>query len=442
MSKIKDPSTANTHGQATAKVKTPDGVKAGAVIYVSDIEELYTAVNDPNNAGASIVLRGEPIMAAQTYVLSALDSRDQLRPNRGRLHLQKDMKLYGLTGSADAIKIDARGLPVTSLVTDPNDPANSLRISSIAVGSGNNAIEWLTILANPRAAGSIGADLPGADPTTIRIANVISREESDSVVLQAVSNAGPVMSTFASRGIDIRNLGESINGQPTNKGRLINLQVEKCEFFGHKQGIRFANFEGSDGAQIVVVMNGNRSHDNSIGCLLANNGTSKSGIDVTSTNDTFEGNAGGCIIAGALARVSDPALPAPKANNNSVRFTAIGSHFENNRLTKADFQVGGVVVLGGEAFRNRNGTSENQVEVHLDGCTILNNRAPNFATWGARNQAATSQTSPEIPGTDNLVTIELSGSTKGTQVEYCDSYPSEKSNRVQITGGQTVLKCN
>src|SRR5688572_11045072 len=50
-------------------------------VYASNIEELYSAVNDPGNAGSEVVL------AAGTYLLNAS------YPNGGRLELQTDMTL-------------------------------------------------------------------------------------------------------------------------------------------------------------------------------------------------------------------------------------------------------------------------------------------------------------------------------------------------------------
>src|SRR6186997_3098954 len=73
-------------------------------ISVSNLDELYAAVNDPGNAGTEVVL------AAGTYVLNAS------YPNGGRLELQTDMSLRGQTGNPDAVLIDQSSLPAASLV--------------------------------------------------------------------------------------------------------------------------------------------------------------------------------------------------------------------------------------------------------------------------------------------------------------------------------------
>lgn len=77
-------------------------------IVVSDVEQLYTAVNNPANTGAVIVL------SAGVYSLSATDPRGVLRPNGGRLDLQLDMSLVGVDGDRGAVTIDPSALPRSS----------------------------------------------------------------------------------------------------------------------------------------------------------------------------------------------------------------------------------------------------------------------------------------------------------------------------------------
>jgi hypothetical protein len=401
MSKKNDASTSHTHGQATAKAKTNLAATAGPVIEVFDVEELYAAVDDPANEGASIFLQPK---RTQIYELSEFGASGGFafpRSNGGRLHLQKDMKLYGVIGDPDAITIDTRNLPAESLSD------RKLRLSAIAVGSGNNVIEWLTILGNAQAAGSIGTDLPGTDPTTVRIAHVKSGEGTNS-----------------SRGVDIRNLEK----------REVTVEIEECEFFGQKQGIRLANFEGSDGAQIIAALSGNSLHENSTGCLVANNGANESRIEVRSKGGWFDGNAAGCVIAGGLARATGT------ANKNFTRFEAFESQFSHNRFTPPDFQVGGFVVFGGEAQNNPGNTSNNTVEVWLEDCTIAKNQSPNFAAWGARNKGTQNR---GIAGRSNSVTIELYGSSASATVEVCDSDPAEPDdeNTVSVKNGQIIPGC-
>jgi hypothetical protein len=69
-------------------------------IPISNVEELYGAVNDPANAGATLVL------SPGTYTLSATDGDGSVRPNGGRIELQPDMSLTGVVGDAGAVVLN------------------------------------------------------------------------------------------------------------------------------------------------------------------------------------------------------------------------------------------------------------------------------------------------------------------------------------------------
>src|SRR5687768_15807883 len=72
---------------------------AATAVHVADVDELYAAVNDPANAGTLILL------APGTYVLSATDASGVVRPNGGRVELQQDMSIAGVTGDRAAVVI-------------------------------------------------------------------------------------------------------------------------------------------------------------------------------------------------------------------------------------------------------------------------------------------------------------------------------------------------
>jgi hypothetical protein len=77
-------------------------------IRISNVEELYSAVNDPANTGAALLL------AHGTYMLLAIDSKGAQRPNGGRIELQMNMSIIGVIGNRNAVVIDASGLPLSS----------------------------------------------------------------------------------------------------------------------------------------------------------------------------------------------------------------------------------------------------------------------------------------------------------------------------------------
>ena len=124
---------------------------AGTRVDVADVEQLYTAVNDGRNAGATIVL------APGVYLLSATNEAGEERRQRGRLDLQLDMSLVGWEGDLGAVTIDGSALPQSSFAFTVG------RTGIIRTGRGNNAIEWLTITGNPPAAASISTDLVETD---------------------------------------------------------------------------------------------------------------------------------------------------------------------------------------------------------------------------------------------------------------------------------------
>lgn len=85
---------------------------------VSNIEELYSAINDAANDGENITI------APGTYVLSANSPGGIARPNGGRLELRQNMSLIGQADNSDAVKIDSSQLPVASLRVPFSSPVN------------------------------------------------------------------------------------------------------------------------------------------------------------------------------------------------------------------------------------------------------------------------------------------------------------------------------
>src|SRR5262245_33805197 len=97
---------------------TSSAAQPESVIEVSNIEELYTAVNEPTHAGAIVVL------ASGRYALTTRNPSGQMRANGGRLVLQPDMTLVGQNeymdfdhdGTWDPRDDDRDGVPDTDPV--------------------------------------------------------------------------------------------------------------------------------------------------------------------------------------------------------------------------------------------------------------------------------------------------------------------------------------
>jgi hypothetical protein len=371
---------------------------AGAgTVYVSDVEQLYAAVDDPGNIGATVVL------APGVYSLSLNKPTGGPRDHLGRLELQKDMSLYGVAGDRAAVVIDATALPRSSFDFQPFG-----RTGIIRTGRGSNAVEWLTIDGPVDAAAGIETDLPPSGlEFRIRVAHVVAK--------------------YSARGVDIRNVGSAM------VRRRIDAEIVDNDISFGVEGIRVANFQGADNGDISVVMSGNRSHANVLGCILENNRSSVATIHVVSSGDRFEDNGLGCQIGAGLVGTA-----TRKADSNSTVFEGHGTHFTNNTRTTffnntgpAFKDFGGLLVIGGDALmllQNDYTSSSNDVTVRLWGCKVAENQNIDFDALGARSA------DPSRPaGIDNHVTIELHGVSRKIEVVGDGSVPADPSGSNTVT---------
>jgi hypothetical protein len=365
-----------------------------ATVDVADVEQLYAAVNDPANEGAAITL------APGTYVLSANDAAGVGRPNGGRLELQEDMSLYGLTGDRSAVVIDATGLPASSV----NVPPPLGRTAPVRIGRGSNTIEWLTVLGNPAAAAGIAAELPGTVSTRVRVAHVVSGG--------------------AARAVDLRSVGAAMAGRRIDAEIVDNELFGPTEVIGNSEGIRAANMGGANGGVIVAKLSGNRVHGFQYGCIFANNRSSNGVVQVQSSGDRFFANALGCLVVGGL---NNQAIGV--ANSNSTSFEALGSEFVDNTAPLGGPDQGGIRVFGGSSTMQTNVASGNTVSVALWGSKVSGNLPVDFEAFGA---VLWKQPPPGIAGTNNHVTIELHGVSKQIDLLPTASLP------VEPTGTNTV----
>jgi len=372
------------------KLATKVNAQSPMEIEVSDVEELYAAVNDDNNVGKTIVLRNG------VYELSRHDAGGEARLNTGRLELKRNMSLRGSDSSECVLKVSSSDSPVFN----ENPTARS---GMIKTGLGNHTIEKLTVIAPPQAGSGISTDLVDlqSQETTIRIAKVIS---------------GDPNSEHLTRGIDIRNTGTAV------MGRHLKAFIEKCEFHGGRQGIRIANFQGANGCRVSVEMSGNHCHDNNAGCLITNHKSTAGAIEVRSEKDKFTENGVGCTVVGGIL----------SGSSNRTRFVAnkIGSNNNNGPLDPETRHAGGIVIRGANT-QQPNLASDNQVEVVFTDCKVNGNQAPGDVTA----HGAHCSNPAGIAGKNNTVTISLQGNNNFT-VEARDSEPPEsppKTNSVSVT---------
>jgi len=211
-------------------------------------------------------------------------------------------------------------------------------------------------------------------------------------------------------------------------GRRLHAEIVDNDFLRGVEGIRVANFAGADRGDISVLMSGNRSYENILGCIVENNRSNFATIYVRSSGDRFEDNGLGCQIGSGLAT-------SGAANSNSTVFEGHGTHFSNNTRTSffnstgPDFtEFGGVLVVGGDVIGPTATTSSNAVIVRLWGCKVAGNQNSDFQAFGARSVDPS-----RISGVDNHTTIELHGVSKRIDVVAMDSSPADPSGSNTVT---------
>ena len=362
-------------------------------IYVSSLAELYTAVNNPDNAGTSIVL------APGTYVL------DASYPNGGRLELQTNMSLQGQPGQPDAVMIDQSLLPNSSYRLTPTVSTGGIRM-----GRGSNSIEWLTLRGGSLAANPfsvIESDLTG-DVTQLKISHVR-------------------MDCNGSRtGLMLRNRLDE------HAGRVVQAQLEFSEIWGaiNPGGFGIALQNRISGAEIKLDMKENFIHGNKIAILSFNGGLGNSitncKAEIISYRDRLEGN--GCAMdpCGATNGSS-----TTFANSNSFSLKMFGSVIKDNNppghpelIPTNGALPGGIFAAG--AFNSLNNVSaantvsNNSAILKFWGCNFSNNNAPDIYAYGLW-----SATNAVLAGTNNLVEIYLNGISSDATVESLASIPFE-----------------
>lgn len=366
-------------------------------VYVSNLDELYAAVNNPDNTGTGIVL------APGVYVLNAS------YPNGGRLELQSNMSLSGQPGNPDAVLIDESALPNSSFWFTP-----SLATGGIRLGRGTNNLEWLSVKGgsvsvNPFSA--IETDLPSTE-TFIGIAHV-----------KIIGNGTRI-------GINIR------NRLADQAGRKIYAQLEDNEITGLVNsfgfGLSFQNVNGASGCIIKVTMKQNYIHGNKIGIIVGNGATAaatgNSTIEIKSYADRLEGN--GCALDPS-AGVNQSLLTT--SNNNTTTIKMYGTSIQGNnpagvpQLTPVNGALpGGVYAACAYNSVNNiagfNRASNNIMKLSFYACDISNNNGTDINAFAAWCPPAT-----VLAGSNNLLEIYLHGISTNATVVATPSQPAEAS---------------
>ena len=342
-------------------------------VFVSDVDQLYAAVNDPQNAGRQIVA------APGVYMLSANDSSGAARPNDGRLEFQVDMSLVGVVGDRSAVVINGINLPATSF------PRGPVPLGAIRLGHGHNAVEWLTVQDTRNGHANIVTGLTSTETQYVRIAHVAS------------SGSG--------YGISILNFGTA----PSVDADLVDNDLFDGAV-GMKGGFRIRNSSGAPGKTIKARLIGNRMWGNQLNIIL-NTAMTGGQIEVLSIGNSYFDNGNGLTIVGGL-----------NSSDNTINFMGIGDSYTNNNAGSA-FDRGGLVIVGGDKLTTTPLSNNNTVNATLVRCLFSGNDLWDLAAIGARSFLS----STGAPGVNNHVTLNIFGPIRGQGIVefFADSVPPE-----------------
>lgn len=367
-------------------------------IQVGNVDELYSAVNNPANADATLNL------APGVYMLSATDPFGAARPNGGRLELQENMSLMGVIGDRIAVVIDANNLPASSYTV----PGFTGRVAGVRIGRGRNSIEWVTVRNARFGTSNIDTTLRSPGNAFVTVAHIAS--------------------SGSQRGVDLIN-----HAQLGASGRTIEADVVDNDLFNNAlgtiaQGMRAENVRTGPGTVINVRMTDNRSWGNLTGRFMGNNQATDSTVNVFSAGNRFFGNSVGSVIIAGYS-----SFATTQSNGNTVNFEAHGDHFTDN--TSPWLYFGGIIVVGGEsASTAQNVVNNNTVNVALWGCRMEGNNTWDILGVGARFMPE----SVGSPGVNNHVTIEIHDNGPGhgrwRPVEFfADTIPANPSLNNTVT---------
>ena len=364
-------------------------------VYVSNLDELYAAVNNPGNTGTEVVL------AAGTYVLNAS------YPNGGRLELQADMSLRGQAGNSDAVFIDASSLPSTSFVLTVGG-----RTGAIRMGRGTNTLEGLSLK---------GGDV-SANPFSVINTDLFSLETYINISNVKVDVNGSVI------GINLRNRFAE------HTGRKIYANLENNEVLGavnfNGLGIAAQIANGASGSFIKVNMRSNYIHGNKVGLLaFASAQTTtviNSTIEIISTADRIEGNGCGIDLSSGVNQTG-----TTQANYNTLTIKMHGSKISGNnppgvpQLLPVNGAFPGAMNLIA-AYNNVNNiagfdrASNNVLKAEFFGCDISNNGATDIYAYAAWCLPAC-----VLAGSNNRSEVYLHGTSVNATIDAAASVPAE-----------------
>ena len=355
-------------------------------VHVSSVDELYAAINDPQNAGRQVVA------APCVYMLSTTDSNGTPRPNGGRLEFQEDMSLVGVVGDRTAVVINGINLPASVL---PNAP---IPFGAIRLGRGRNAVEWLTVRDTRGGQGNIVTSLAYSGTQYVRVAHVAS--------------------TGAPTNLSIFSFGAA---------PVLEVDLVDNELFGAvgglRLGFRIRNSSGATGGVINARLIGNRVWGNQFSIVI-NTAATGATTNVTSVGNNYYDNGNGLTLVGGL-----------NSSGNTLNFHGFGDNYTNNNAGSL-FDRGGLVMVAGDKGAPVPGTTPIPANNNTVNAIIFVNRFSNNDLWdlaaiGARSFAG----SVGSPGDNNHTTVKLVGVPLGPSgVDFfANSIPEDPATTNSVT---------
>jgi hypothetical protein len=302
----------------------------GREINVSTVDQLYAAVNNAKNVGATIHL------APGTYVLSATSAEGVTRPHGGYLRLPPGMSLVG---SEERVDSNFDGVPDPVSPTTPDDfavPGTETKIDGSELfstpklradcdGEGyafgeavisisrNNSISFLNIFGGDN--GPIAEHQNQVDSNMNHSAKVVNTVLDGGIINVGFSNTGcksrharsvlifsnNVVRNSFSFGLVLVNFSTGSKANETTSGPEIKATVSYNLFYNHGLAAVTARggAYGTDGGLVTLEMTGNIFRNNNInffgfGCgggRPVSSSAVGNRLHVTSRFDTFEESA-------------------------------------------------------------------------------------------------------------------------------------------------------
>jgi len=370
--------------------------KQSKKIYVGNVDELYAAINNPNNAGATLVI------APGTYSLNAN------HPKAGRLELEHDMSLVGQPGNAGQVIIDATNLPASSFTIPPTPglPA-PLPTGVIRMGNGKNSLEWLTLQNDPLhiIRSFIQTDIVATPTAEIRIAHSIINGGGCNIGM-SVGNFGEMANWRVVKAeIEDNEIMENINPSPTGNGT----------------GIQIVNHRGTNDASVIATLSRNYIHHNKAGMIISNISSQRCVIEIKSYDNRVEDNGVGLAMRAGFNE-SVPSI------GNSLKFDAYATTVKNNTGNPAppfSNPACGVFAAGGGSmllFGLPGTVNNNKLDISFYGCAIEGNTGTaQILAYGAHSTYPLSTPA----GTTNATNIYLHGISARATISALASLPAE-----------------